>query len=117
VYPVPDPLLLRTSGSAGNRTGNLWVSSQELWPLDNRGRPVLQETFRKPSPSYNNSGCCKVAVLQDLSLVSTRDGHRDNSSIRTYVGFQSVTFRDAPYLHSRVTIPLDYLAMIIPGNL
>jgi hypothetical protein len=36
VDPVPDPLLLRKSGSAWNRTRNLWVSSQELWPLDHR---------------------------------------------------------------------------------
>jgi hypothetical protein len=34
---VPDPLLLRKSGSAGNRTRDLWVSSQELWPLDYKG--------------------------------------------------------------------------------
>jgi hypothetical protein len=30
VNPVPDPLLLRKSGSAGNRTRDLWTSSQEL---------------------------------------------------------------------------------------
>jgi hypothetical protein len=34
VDPVPDPLLLRKSGSAGNRTQNLWICSQKLWPLD-----------------------------------------------------------------------------------
>jgi hypothetical protein len=27
VDPVPDPLLLRKSGSAGNRTRNLWICS------------------------------------------------------------------------------------------
>jgi hypothetical protein len=32
--PVPDPLLLR--GSAGNRIRDLWICSQELWPLDRR---------------------------------------------------------------------------------
>jgi hypothetical protein len=37
VGPVPDPLLLRKFGSAGNRTRNLWVSSQELRPLDHSG--------------------------------------------------------------------------------
>jgi hypothetical protein len=37
VDPVPDPLLRRKLGSAGNRTRNLCVSSQELWPLDHRG--------------------------------------------------------------------------------
>jgi hypothetical protein len=36
VDPVPDPLLLRKSGSAGTRTRDLWVCSQELGPLDHR---------------------------------------------------------------------------------
>jgi hypothetical protein len=30
VDPVPDPLLLRKFGSAGNGTWDLWVSNQEL---------------------------------------------------------------------------------------
>jgi hypothetical protein len=37
VDPVPDKMLLRKCGSAGNWTQDLWVSSQELWPLDHRG--------------------------------------------------------------------------------
>jgi hypothetical protein len=37
VGPVPVPLLLRKSGSAGNRTRDLWICSQKLWPLDHRG--------------------------------------------------------------------------------
>jgi hypothetical protein len=36
VYPVPDPLFLRKCGSAGNQTRDLWICSQELWPLDRR---------------------------------------------------------------------------------
>jgi hypothetical protein len=39
VDPVPDPLLLRKSGIARNRTRDLWIRSQELWPLDHRGGP------------------------------------------------------------------------------
>jgi hypothetical protein len=35
--PVPDPLLLRKSGSARNRTRDLCICSQKLWPLDHRG--------------------------------------------------------------------------------
>ena len=35
--PVPDPLLLRKSGSAGDRTRDLCICSQKLWPLDHRG--------------------------------------------------------------------------------
>jgi hypothetical protein len=33
VDPVPDPLLLRKSGSAGNLTRDLWICSQELCGL------------------------------------------------------------------------------------
>jgi hypothetical protein len=36
VDPVPDPVLLRKSGTAGNRIQDLWICSQELWPLDHR---------------------------------------------------------------------------------
>ena len=36
VDPVPDPLLLRKSGSAGDRTRDLCICSQKLWPLDHR---------------------------------------------------------------------------------
>jgi hypothetical protein len=36
VDPVPDPLLLRKSGSAGNRTRDLCTCSQKLWPLDHK---------------------------------------------------------------------------------
>jgi hypothetical protein len=31
VEPVPDPLLFRKSGSAWNRTGGLWICTQEFW--------------------------------------------------------------------------------------
>jgi hypothetical protein len=34
---VPDPLLLRKSGSAGNLTRDPCICSQKLWPLDHRG--------------------------------------------------------------------------------
>jgi hypothetical protein len=37
VDPIPDPLLLIKSGSTGNRTRDLWICSQKLWPLDHRG--------------------------------------------------------------------------------
>jgi hypothetical protein len=38
---VPDPLLLRKSGSAGNWTQDLWICTQELCPLDHRGGHVI----------------------------------------------------------------------------
>jgi hypothetical protein len=38
--PRSRPPLLRKSGSAGNITRDLWICSQELWPLDHRGGPI-----------------------------------------------------------------------------
>jgi hypothetical protein len=40
---VPDPLLLRKSGSAENLTRDFWVCSQEVWTLDHRGGPVFSD--------------------------------------------------------------------------
>ena len=45
VDPVPDPLLLRKSGSAGNRTRDLCICSQKLWTLDHRGGRTWTFTF------------------------------------------------------------------------
>jgi hypothetical protein len=42
VDPVPNTLLLRKSGSAGNQTRALWICSHELWPLDHRDGALLQ---------------------------------------------------------------------------
>jgi hypothetical protein len=41
VDSVTDPILLRKSCSAGNRSRDLWICSQKLWPLDHRGGPNL----------------------------------------------------------------------------
>jgi hypothetical protein len=45
VDPAPDPLLLRKSGSVGNRTRDFWICSQKLRPLDHRGGLMF--------PTYN----------------------------------------------------------------
>jgi hypothetical protein len=42
--PIPDPLLLRKSGNAWNRTRDLWICSQEVWPLHHRGRSLVLHT-------------------------------------------------------------------------
>jgi hypothetical protein len=41
VDPVPDPLLLRKSGSAGNQTRDLRACSQELRRLDHRSGRII----------------------------------------------------------------------------
>jgi hypothetical protein len=43
VDPVPDPLLLRKSSSARNRSQNLWVCSQELSARPQRQLAVILE--------------------------------------------------------------------------
>jgi hypothetical protein len=47
VDPVPDPLLLRKSSSAGNRTQDVWICSQELRPLDHKAVYLLKEKKHK----------------------------------------------------------------------
>jgi hypothetical protein len=49
--PVPDPLLLRTSGSAENVTRDIWICRQELWPLDHRGGLPHQLSFTFSYPN------------------------------------------------------------------
>jgi hypothetical protein len=51
VDPVPGPLLLRKSGSAGNRTEDLWICRQKLWPLDHRGGRVAMYPTRNANPN------------------------------------------------------------------
>jgi hypothetical protein len=46
VDPIPDPLLLRKFGRDRNRTQDLWICSQKLWPLDHRGG--LEKTINLP---------------------------------------------------------------------
>jgi len=59
VDPVPDPLLLRKSGSAGDRTRDLCICSQKLWPLDHRGGLV----FDNSKFNYENHVVCTVYIL------------------------------------------------------
>ena len=61
VYPVPDPLPLRKSGSAGNRTRDLYICSQKLWPLDQRGG--LKETWRREKKIIQ-SGCKQNRIIR-----------------------------------------------------
>jgi hypothetical protein len=48
VDPIPDPLLLRKCDT-GNRTRDLLVSNQELWPLDHRDGHI-QTTWYQDIP-------------------------------------------------------------------
>jgi hypothetical protein len=68
VDPVPDPLLLRKSGSAGNRTRDLWVSSQELTTRLHRRSYWC---YLSPINSLlSNSGTNTFSIKQCLMLKS-----------------------------------------------
>jgi hypothetical protein len=45
VDPLLDPLIFKTFGRVGTRTPDLWVCSQELWPLDHRSRRIYIHTY------------------------------------------------------------------------
>jgi hypothetical protein len=61
VGPVSDPLLLRKSGSAGNRIRDLWICSQELWPLDHLWKQGI-------SPNVWKHGCRKWRLYFPISF-------------------------------------------------
>jgi hypothetical protein len=65
--PVPDPLSLRKSGSAGNRIRDLWIISQELWPLDHRGGRGSQTL------THNVWTECRSVMLNQAALITVFD--------------------------------------------
>jgi hypothetical protein len=67
---VPDPLLLRKSGSAGNRTRDLWVCSQEL-NTGQRAVPQRLVAVFMPSPvEARGTGPVRRTQLHDQPLVA-----------------------------------------------
>jgi hypothetical protein len=64
VDPVPDPLLLRKSGSAGNLSRDLWICSQEL----RRGRVVCLQV-RKTNPRPQGAFIMWRAKHGDLIVI------------------------------------------------
>jgi hypothetical protein len=75
VDAVPDPLFLRRSGSAGSQTRDLWMYSQELWPLDHSSSLVEVELKLQPTvsrPVYLDvglpSGTCDQIFFSVLTI-------------------------------------------------
>jgi hypothetical protein len=62
---VSDILLLRISGSDGNRTRDLWVCSQEVWLIDHRSGITVRTRFPNRS-RLSSSG------KQEQQIVGTR---------------------------------------------
>jgi hypothetical protein len=96
VDPVPDPLFLRKSGRAGNRnrTRNLWICSQKLWPLDHTGGLSQNKTICKIiSYSVQINVMCRHATGRLLWGVlhrrEQRKGHPGLYQASQWTGYQS----------------------------
>jgi hypothetical protein len=63
VDPIPDPLLLRISGSADNRTRDLWVSSQEICPLGHRVGHCMAVMVRKYQATAANDPPADIRAI------------------------------------------------------
>ena len=80
VYPVPDPL--RKSGSAGNRTRDLCICSQKLWPLDHRGGLFV--------------------YLQLSSQVQAGDGSKKSKNVAASCNFKKIFLKSCVRLYFTV---------------
>jgi len=81
VDPVPDPLLLRKSGSAGNRTRDLCICSQKLWPLDHRGGLTAIIIYLILCPCFNHFICLySVLLAVTCWFPSTHNNNNNNNN-------------------------------------
>jgi len=89
VYPVPDPLPLRKSGSAGNWTQDLCICSQKLWPLDHRGglRGYIIVSIFKAATWV--MFCSKTRWCKTAFCVLSRN---KKNICRVFFGFEFISF-------------------------
>jgi hypothetical protein len=107
VDPIPDPLLLRKSGSAGNRTRDLWICSQELWPLDHRGGHTHTIPCIKYQSVYQNS--IKFGHNLCSALQSTRLTWEQNSCYNFHVAEAFIQHYSDKLLHPLIAIAAMWL--------
>jgi hypothetical protein len=81
VDPVPDPLFLRTPGSAGSRTRDFWMYSQELRPLDHKIFKIVN----------SKSGCPFLVVLGYFEFRKKENGFLQTLQIANSTSFKSGT--------------------------
>jgi hypothetical protein len=74
VDPVPDPLFLRRSGSAGNHTRDFWLCRRGLWPLDHpRLGEWAVEYAMEINPARSKAVCLTRARMTEPLSYSLRD--------------------------------------------
>jgi hypothetical protein len=79
VDPDEDPLLLRNSGSVGNRTQDLWICSQKLWPLTTEAVSFLLHKIKcSKKQSYPRNRPWRPTGLFDVKdpTLSRQSAHR-----------------------------------------
>ena len=99
VDPIPDPLLLRKSGSAGNRTRDLCICNQKLWPLDHRGGRYMHYTKDKYQCSVWRKQS-KISLVQQFWL---------NNSVRKLVKLFWILYEYIPRHDAAWKFPADYI--------
>jgi hypothetical protein len=88
VDPVRDPLLLRKSRRAGNRTRNLWICSQKLWPLDHRGSPPQSIFYLHkyiPVQQLAAEGGTKQQPRSDGKVAAVQDENHKGGGVQSYI--------------------------------
>jgi hypothetical protein len=106
--PVPDPLLLRKSGSAGNLTRDLWICSQELWPLDDRGGLDTDSLIKQPCTIWGSlSGGYEEFYLLEYKPVQSVES-QPNFQSNMLVDFQQTTWRYIPEARTLFKIASKY---------
>jgi hypothetical protein len=68
VDPVPGPLLCRKFGSAGNRTQDLWVSSQEIIGRKSSGPMSIE--VRLPTVGIRRADHTKLLYTHKVGITS-----------------------------------------------
>jgi hypothetical protein len=85
VDPVPDPLILRKSGSTGNRTRTSGLAARNSWPPDHRGG--RKETTHKNLQMLKR---CLKASLQ-IHMNEPQDELHLKKEMRAYIGQTFIT--------------------------
>jgi hypothetical protein len=67
VDPAPKPTTFKKSGRFGNRTRDLWICSQKLWPLDHTGGSKFIGSVNWSNPSGPTKALGSTQPLTEMS--------------------------------------------------
>jgi hypothetical protein len=96
VDSVSDPVLLKKSDTAVNRTRDLWDCSQELWPLDHGGEMHLLLPYycNDSVCALYGSCCCILGVgIASCWIAGFRSGHHIVFVVWALIPYSLAIFR------------------------